>query len=83
MIGRAWLKPAGVEAGESQNQQNCGACRGAAAVPDGVWSENQDLIQHSPPPFCLVIWSIFMRGGATQPICNEELGLDLMPEQTH
>lgn len=54
MIGRAVLKPAGVEAGESQNQQNHNACQGAAAVPDGVWSVNQNLVQRSLPP---PVWS--------------------------
>ncbi len=43
------------EAGESQNQQNRSVCQGAAAVPDGVWSRNQDLVRHSlPPP---LVWS--------------------------
>lgn len=36
--------PARVEAGESQNQQNLNVCRGAAVVPDGVLSGNQDLV---------------------------------------
>lgn len=39
-----------VEAGESQNQQNHGACQGAAAVPDGVWSRNQEPSSTLPSP---------------------------------
>lgn len=53
-----------VEAGEQQNQQNHGDCQGAAAVPDGIWSKNQDLVRLSLPPACLVIWSGFTRSCA-------------------
>lgn len=51
MIGRARLKPAAVEAGESQSQQDC---QGAVTVPDGVWCKTRTSFKTPLPPG---VWS--------------------------
>lgn len=71
VIGRAVLKPVEWRPENRRINRIVVACQRAATIPDGVWSGNQELVQLSLPlPSCLVIWSGFMRGCATQHMYN-------------
>lgn len=70
MIGRAVLKPAERRPENRTINRITVLVRERPQSQMGSWSGIQDLVQHSLPPSCLVLWSSFTRGCATKHMYN-------------